>query len=74
MEEFRLDTFVGGSLVGDLVVGPGSLSIRLVTAPLYHLGRIDKLDDASSFALVQNQITFLDCKARNGRAFNDDEK
>ena len=30
MEEFRLETFADGSLIDDLVVGPGSLSIRLV--------------------------------------------
>ena len=37
MEEFRLDTFADGSLVSDLVIGPGSLSIRLVGAARYEI-------------------------------------
>lgn len=31
-------------------------------------------DNVDSWTLVQNQITFLDCKARNGASFNADEK
>jgi hypothetical protein len=37
MEEFGLDTFANRSLVGDLVVGPGSLSIRLVGTARYEI-------------------------------------
>ena len=37
MEEFRLDTFPDGLLIDDLVIGPGSLSIRLVGAARYEI-------------------------------------
>ena len=44
------------------------------TKPLYHMAQAHIRDSVDSWTLVQNQITFLDCKARNGESFNSDEK
>lgn len=47
---------------------------KSTTAPLYHVGNIHVLDSVSSFKLIQNQIIYLDCKARNAQSFDSKEK
>lgn len=44
------------------------------TKPMYHMARVHYGGSTDSFKLLQNQIIFLDCKARNGKNFNKDEK
>jgi hypothetical protein len=47
---------------------------KSTTAPLYHVGNVHLLDSVSSFKLIQNQIIYLDCKARNKHGFDKKEK
>jgi len=47
---------------------------KSTTAPLYHVGNVHVLDSVSSFKLIQNQIIYLDCKARNNEKFDKKEK
>ena len=47
---------------------------KSVTAPFYHASKVHLLNSTESFKLIQNQITFLDCKARNNQNFDKKEK